>query len=379
MRRRLTVSGHFAFCLGFVFSPFFIPICSAQIESVLRVKADGFADAVLPGADGLALEDGKRRAIEAAVRGLAPAQFDFVASQIVENRERYILSAAVAGRDTIEGQRVVTVELKLRGDRLRDDLALRLLHYLPHPPRVLVLGAGGMEGAPERTVRGAERGRAALEQELSTRGLTVVGRDGSFSDRAITSAVMGRTQRVAEIGATLGADLVLAVSSVNRFTPPPKGLNLAAHHAKISYRLVYVRSGLKVAEGTSEARVQSADERLGAGQALEDACVKIAGRIFTESVFAGLSRGEDLGLVVSFRDPGTRETFEPVLAALRRAIGGLDLMERSYSVEQADVTAAYTGPLGPVVEALTEGRFSGVRVELEVAAGRELQFRVVGD
>lgn len=288
------------------------------------MRAQGRADDVGLAAREAAVRDAQRAAVAQALGamlpGLDPAPFD----PILQYAPGYVARHDLLRHDTVDTWTRVEIDAEINEAALRADVAAIALPRFPDPPSVLLLIGERVGGDRLLAVPDFGAAEVCLKERLARLKFPVAGADSLdaiYAQRDLIAVVNGDREAQRAFAERCLEDVVVIGAAVATHEPGPEGSNVLRNRAALTVQVYRGGDGKLLDAFATAATVHGEDPDVAGAQAVEDACVKVAGDLVVSAVLAVLARPHAFSAIVTVRDPGNPETLESLAAFLRTAPG----------------------------------------------------------
>ena len=353
---------------------------AAREDTPLRVRMK----ASEPGTGSAAREGAVRNAQQAVLvqvlESIVGEESWATVAPLLEDPSRFVHSTRMLDHSETDGVTTVEVETLVRAADLRVEAARVLLRRLSSFPRILILEAERIR--PEAPFALSKEGTTTrvLRKAFEKHRIPVVGADSlleRYSDAELLERIRGDLATASRFAHENLVDAVILAEAVAEPERLAERRRTYRVNAKVSVRVFRARDGKLLKAIARESVIQGADPEEVGVQAVKDACAKLRDDVLVTVILMAVDTTPRGGVTLTIENVGAPARFEAIMQFLRDSFGEQSLDKLYYTEVEARLGVAYSGPMAPFVDQLTEHGYPGFHLEARQVIEHDMTVCVV--
>ncbi|HPO12544.1 MAG TPA: hypothetical protein PLI09_03795 [Candidatus Hydrogenedentes bacterium] len=374
----MLASVHFIPCRVLLGAAVFISLmgwCIAE-EDILTVRMKGHAEGLGATARTAAINFAQQEVLESVIQSMIASEDMSPFQPMFRNAERYLRNYDLLRCDTPDNATDVEIDAHVLERPVRQDVAALIRPRLPKPPKVLLIAGEQIGDAQAATIPSPGIVETTLVQELKKLKFDV-------STSESVTALYPKAQLIELLRADMEicgkfargtlADVVMLGVATTVSEGATGGGNVARTKATLTLRVFRGLDGKMTDDLTRAAAVYAANPGESGEQAVQDACIKMAGDIVVAGILAAVSALPPDTILLVLEHPNARDKVDGVVQVLKSTPGVSAVEELYYSDALARLRVTYSGPVSTLVNLLTTENHLRARTVI----GREMTMQFV--
>lgn len=354
-----------------------VTVTSATSDSAPReMRGEGHAPGLGPAARAEAVRDAQTAIVIQRLETLAPTRDFSVFAPVLEHAEQFVPNYRFLSEDTTETATHVEIAGQLLDAQLKHDAARLILDSYADKPRVILLVSERISPGTPRSLQNEGVAEAALSEKLSEAKFDVIDSQdliATHTEEELQRYLGGSPNLAGQLARRELADVAILGSAASFMEAgDSRDAELHRHRAELDLRVIRAADGFVLEELKAEAELISVDPQQGGELSVRDACDKVVGAVI-DAAALGLLGGaprNQIYLTIEGLAGGTQ--LEPIVERIK-SVPGVESVEEMYaSDEMARMAIAYSGPMGPFVDALSAYRHDGYFLHTESVVNRDM-------
>lgn len=358
-----------------------IALISLAPDTALReMRGEGHAAGLGPAARAEAIRNAQTAIVIQRLESLAPTRDFTVFAPVIEGSERFVPNYRVLSEETTDAATHVEIAGQLLDAQLKHDAARLILDSHVDKPRVILLVSERISPGTPRSFHEEGVAEAALAEKLSEAKFDIIDSGDLITvhtEDELQQYVGGSPNLASQLARRELADVAILGSAVSFMeASDSRDAGLHRHRAELDLRVIRAADGVVLEESKAEAELISVDPQQGGELSVRDACDKVVNAVIDAAalgLLGGAPRGQ-IYLTIEGLTGGTQ--LDQILERIK-GVPGVESVEEMYaSAEMARMAIAYSGPMGPFVDALSAHRYDGYTLHTESVVNRDMTVSV---
>ncbi len=349
----------------------------AASSHLVKVKSEGFAPGSSLNSRSRAISIAERKAVELFLTHYIGLPDLRIARRVVEAASLYTDSSRLLEFSHTDGGTRVMVEVYLRAERVRADLAALIFQQLADPPAVLLLIAED-DSFSSRALGNAETILSKAFSETGFRLIDPLAARRDFTRSQLLSILRGSDNDAAQLGLAMDADIVVLGNAKLETQSGGGAGNVSRFTATLRLRAIRALDGVVLDDKTTKATVQSHMPRDGAAMATRDAAAKQQDAMMVASVLGVYGQrpsSSDVMLTIeNVQGSGLIQSVEVGIAKID-GVSRVELIRLFQGTAVLRIT--YQGKMAGLADGIDTIAGRDFHIDLTQGVGRELSCRVV--
>jgi hypothetical protein len=355
-----------------------VPLATDSIP--LEVQGEGYAAGLGPAARAEAIRVAQTAIIIQRLETLAPNRDFALFAPMLEQPERFVPSYRVIDEETTDNATHVEIAGQLLDAELKRNAAALILHSRADKPRVILIISERISPGTPRSFQDEGVAESAIAEKLEEAKFEVMDSRQLLSantEDELRQYLGGSPSLASQLARRELADVAILGSAASFIEAGnSKNAGLRRHRAELDLRVIRAADGYILEEIESAAELISVDSGQGGVLSVKDACEKISDPLINAAALGLLGGAPQNQIYLTIEGLGGGEQLEQILKRIK-TVPGVESVDEMYTTdEMARMAIAYSGPMGPFVDALSANRYDGYFLHTESVVNRDMTVSV---